>query len=35
MTLRLALPEMPAADLVALLADPHRAFRARTQPRPA
>ena len=31
MTLRLDLPQMPAADLVALLADPHRAFRARTR----
>jgi hypothetical protein len=28
MTLRLDLPEVPAADLVALLADPHRATRA-------
>jgi HEAT repeat protein len=31
MTLRLDLPEMPAADLVTLLADPHRSFRAYTR----
>jgi hypothetical protein len=31
MPLRLDLPEMPAMDLVALLGDPHRAVRARTQ----
>ena len=31
MTLELDLPEIPAADLVALLADPHRAFRAYTR----
>jgi HEAT repeat protein len=31
MTLRLDLPEMPAADLVTLLGDPHRAFRAYTR----
>ncbi len=31
MTLELDLPEIPAADLVALLADPHRAFRAFTR----
>ena len=31
MTLSLDLPEMPALDLVALLADPHRAFRAYTR----
>ena len=31
MTLRLDLPEMPATDLVTLLGDPHRAFRAYTR----
>jgi HEAT repeat protein len=31
MTLRLDLPEMPASDLVTLLGDPHRAFRAYTR----
>ena len=31
MTLRLDLPEMPATDLVTLLGNPHRAFRAYTR----
>jgi HEAT repeats len=31
MALELDLPEMPATDLVTLLADPHRAFRAYTR----
>ena len=31
MTLRLDLPEMPALDLVTVLGDPHRAFRAYTR----
>ena len=31
MTLGLDLPEMPAANVVTLLADPHRAFRAYTR----